>query len=149
MASAVSPLKTKFMLVRLPEVMEASPNPPIRALFICHYNRRRSATAERFFGKDPSLEVLSAGTSDEAMVQVNQRMLEWADIVFVMDAEQVSALAIMFPGHPLLPQVVCLGIEDVYHFLDPELVATLQDRTAPHFARLRAASLAPPPPPAR
>ena len=69
--------------------MGDSTTPPIRALFICHYNRKRSATAERVFGKDPALEVLSAGTSDEAMVQVNQRMLEWADIVFVMDGEQV------------------------------------------------------------
>ena len=117
--------------------MEVSPKPPIRALFICHYNRKRSATAERVFGKDPSLDVLSAGTSDEAMVQVNQRMLEWADIVFVMDGEQVSALATMFPGHPALPQIICLDIADNYHFLDPELVATLQDKTGPHFEKLR------------
>lgn len=114
------------------------PNAPIRALFICHYNRKRSATAERLFGKDPALEVLSAGTSDEAMVQVNQRMLEWADIVFVMDDEQVQALAHMFPDHPALPQVVCLDIQDTYHFLDPELVAVLQDRTRPYFEKLRA-----------
>ena len=114
--------------------------PPIRALFICHYNRKRSATAERVFGKDPALEVLSAGTSDEAMVQVNQRMLEWADLVFVMDREQVQALAQMFPDHPALPQVVCLDIQDTYHFLDPELVSVLQERTRPHFARLRDAA---------
>ena len=117
--------------------MGESPSPPIRALFICHYNRKRSATAERVFGKDPSLEVLSAGTSEEAMVQVNQRMLEWADIVFVMDGEQVEALGRLFPGHPALPDVICLNIQDNYHFLDPELVATLQERTRPHFEKLR------------
>ncbi len=49
---------------------------PIRVLFVCHYNRKRSATAERVFGKDPSLDVRSAGTSAEAMVQVNERMLD-------------------------------------------------------------------------
>jgi predicted protein tyrosine phosphatase len=119
--------------------MRDSTNPPIRALFICHYNRKRSATAERVFGKDPALDVLSAGTSDEAMVQVNQRMLEWADIVFVMDGEQVQALAQLFPGHPVLPRVVCLDILDNYHFLDPELVAVLQERTKPHFEKIRAA----------
>ena len=74
------------------------PQPPIRTLFVCHYNRKRSATAERVFSKDPSLDVLSAGTSEEAMVQVNQRMLEWADIVFVMDGDQVEALGKMFPN---------------------------------------------------
>src|SRR3989442_94695 len=117
--------------------MAASPAAPIRALFVCHYNRKRSATAERVFGKDPALEVLSAGTSEEAMVQVNQRMLEWADIVFVMDAEQVEALGKMFPGDPVLSKVVCLNIADDYHFLDPELVSILQQRTQPHFDKLR------------
>ena len=117
--------------------MGDSPPAPIRALFICHYNRKRSATAERMFGKDPALEVLSAGTSEEAMVRVNQRMLEWADIVFVMDTEQIDALNRLFPAHPALPNVVCLNIQDCYHFLDPELVATLQERTLPHFAKLR------------
>jgi predicted protein tyrosine phosphatase len=120
--------------------MGESRNAPIRALFICHYNRKRSATAERVFAKDPTLEVLSAGTSDEAMVQVNQRMLEWADIVFVMDDEQVQALGKMFPDHPSLHQVVCLDILDNYHFLDPELVTILEERTKPHFEKLRANS---------
>jgi predicted protein tyrosine phosphatase len=123
--------------------MGESPAAPIRALFLCHYNRKRSATAERVFGKDPTLEVLSAGTSDEAMVQVNERMLEWADVVFVMDGEQVEALGKMFPDHPVLPKVVCLEIQDCYHFLDPELVAILQERTRPHFDRLRTASREP------
>ena len=49
----------------------------IRTLFICYYNRKRSATAERVFGRNMALDVRSAGTSDEAMVQVNERMLEW------------------------------------------------------------------------
>jgi predicted protein tyrosine phosphatase len=119
--------------------MGEPPIAPIRALFICHYNRKRSATAERVFGKDPSLDVLSAGTSDEAMVQVNQRMLEWADIVFVMDGEQVEALSTMFPRHAALEHVVCLDISDTYHFLDPELVAILQERTRPHFDKLLSA----------
>lgn len=120
--------------------MEASPRPPVRALFICHYNRKRSATAERIFGKDPSLDVLSAGTSDEAMVQVNERMLEWADIVFVMDGEQIEALTQMFPHHAALAGVVCLDIEDTYHFLDPQLVSILTERTQPYFDKLRLGS---------
>jgi predicted protein tyrosine phosphatase len=126
------------MLVRLPEAMVESAKPPIRALFICHFNRKRSATAERVFGKDPTLDVLSAGTSDEALVQVNQRMLEWADLVFVMDDEQCRALAGMFPDHPALAHVVCLHISDDYHFLDPALVLMLEERTTPYFERFRA-----------
>lgn len=111
---------------------------PLRVLFVCHFNRKRSATAERIFGKDPALEVLSAGTSQDALVRVNQRMLEWADAVFVMDDEQVRDLRAMFPGHPAVDRLICLEIRDVYHFLDPELVTLLQERTRPHLEKLAA-----------
>jgi predicted protein tyrosine phosphatase len=110
----------------------------IRVLFLCHYNRKRSATAERVFAKDPSLDVRSAGTSDEAMVQVNQRMLEWADIVFIMDEDQRADLARLFPGLAAASRAVMLQIKDDYHFLDPELVKLLQERVTPHLDRLRA-----------
>ena len=109
----------------------------IRVLFICHYNRKRSATAERVFGKDPGLDVRSAGTSAEAMVQVNERMLDWADIVFVMDDEQDAALLRAFPAHPAASKAIVLHIKDDYHFLDPELVSLLRERTTPHLDRLR------------
>jgi len=128
------------MLVRLPELMGSPSDRPIRMLFICHYNRKRSATAERVFGKDPLLDVRSAGTSPDAMVQVNERMLDWADIVFVMDEEQRTALARLFPRHPAVAQMVMLDIKDDYHFLDPELVSMLRERVAPHLDRLRAAA---------
>jgi predicted protein tyrosine phosphatase len=104
----------------------------MRVLFVCHYNRKRSATAERIFGKDPALEVRSAGTSEDALVRVNRRMLEWAEIIFTMDEDQGRDLSRMFPGHAGLGRVVCLNILDRYDFLDPELVALLRERTAPH-----------------
>ena len=126
------------MLVRLPELMSAQTERPIRVLFVCHYNRKRSATAERVFGKDPSLDVRSAGTSAEAMVQVNERMLDWADIVFVMDDEQHASLTRTFPQHPAVARMVTLDIKDEYHFLDPELVRLLRERVTPHLDRLRA-----------
>ena len=117
--------------------MGAAGRDRIRTLFVCRYNQRRSATAERVFAKDPSLDVRSAGTSDEALVPVNERMLEWADIIFVMDDDQQRAMTRMFPGHPGLDRLVCLDILDRYHFLDPELVALLTERTRPHLDRLK------------
>ena len=90
------------------------------------------------FAKDPGLDARSAGTSEDALVRVNQRMLEWADIVFTMDDEQRSALSAMFPNHPALAKIVCLEIADDYHFLDPQLVAMLRERTAPHLQKLKA-----------
>ena len=107
-------------------------------LFVCYYNRKRSATAERVFAKDPELDVRSAGTSPDALVQVNTRMLEWADVVFVMDEKQNTALARAFPEHPALARSVVLDINDDYDFLDTELISLLRARVQPHLDRLHA-----------
>jgi predicted protein tyrosine phosphatase len=109
----------------------------MRVLFVCRLNRKRSATAERIFDKNPSLDVRSAGTSDDALVRVNRRMLEWADIVFTMDGGQQQDLSRLFPEHPALAKIVCLDIEDRYEFLDPELITLLRDRTKAHLDRLK------------
>jgi predicted protein tyrosine phosphatase len=111
--------------------------PPLHILFVCRQNRRRSATAERVFSKDPSLDVRSAGTSEAALVQVNDRMLDWADIIFTMDGQQQRALEQRFAGHVALQRLVCLEIPDHYPFLDPELITLLERRVQPHLERLR------------
>ena len=110
----------------------AEPHRVRRVLFVCHYNRRRSATAERVFAKRSDLEVRSAGTSDDALVRVNQHMLAWADLIFVMDDKQREALDRLFPGDPALARLICLQIPDEFQFLDEELVQLLEDRVTPH-----------------
>lgn len=101
-------------------------------LFVCRFNRCRSATAERLFCKRPDLDVRSAGTDEEALVRVNLRMLDWADQIFTMDPSQGQALEQMFPGHPALQRVVCLDIPDDFAFLAPDLVKLLEARVPPH-----------------
>ena len=118
--------------------MSAPADPAIRVLFVCRYNQMRSATAERVFGKEPGLDVRSAGTSPDARVQINELMLDWADVVFVMDDLQRTALARAFPEHAAIGRAITLHIEDDYGFLDPELVALLRERVPPHLDRLRA-----------
>lgn len=103
-------------------------------LFVCSLNRCRSATAERVFGKRNDLDVRSAGTNIDAMVRVSRRMLDWADLIFTMDDTQRQSLERMFPSHPALAGLICLGIADDYAFLQPELVDLLEARVAPHLA---------------
>jgi predicted protein tyrosine phosphatase len=103
-----------------------------RVLFVCRLNRHRSATAERIFCKRNDLDVRSAGTEEDALVQVNARMIEWADIIFAMDLLQVEALRRMFPAHPALERVVCLNIADEFVFLQPTLVEMLNERVPRH-----------------
>lgn len=92
------------------------------------------------FAKEPGLDVRSAGTSEEALVRVNQRMLEWADIVFLMDDHQRRAVTAMFPDHPAVVNAICLDIPDHYAFLDPQLVAILLARATPYLEKLKTAS---------
>jgi predicted protein tyrosine phosphatase len=120
------------VLLRLPELSHAPSRPARRVLFICRVNRHRSATAERLFCKRHDLEVRSAGTSEDALVRVNKRMLEWADVVFTMDDQQRAALERMFPSHPVLDRLICLNIPDDFTFLDPTLITLLEERVKVH-----------------
>jgi predicted protein tyrosine phosphatase len=117
--------------------MTTPPASPLRVLFLCRQNRCRSATAERIFAKDPLLDVRSAGTSHDALVHVNERMLEWADAIFTMDDDQQRSLEQQFQGHAALQRLICLQIPDTYTFLDPELVRLLEERATPHIERMR------------
>jgi predicted protein tyrosine phosphatase len=115
------------------------PGPPRHVLFVCKYNRSRSATAERLFCKRPDLDVRSAGTSEDALVRVNDRMLDWADVIFTMEHAQQRALQRLFPSHPGLRKLVCLDIPDDFAFLQPELVQLLKERVGPHLPHPRKA----------
>lgn len=106
--------------------------PAKRVLFICRLNRHRSATAERIFCKRNDLEVRSAGTEEDSLVRVNVRMLEWAEVIFVMDPMQLESLRRMFPSHPVLDRIICLDIPDVFMFLQPKLVELLEERVQKH-----------------
>lgn len=101
-------------------------------LFVCYQNRRRSATAERVFCKRTDIDVRSAGIGPDALVRINERMLEWADWIFVMEERHRRGLQQMFPGHPALDRVYCLEIPDEFAFLDPQLVDLLKARVAHH-----------------
>ena len=56
-----------------------------RVLFICSQNRLRSPTAEQVFSSWPGLEVASAGLNTGAETPVSAELIDWADLVFVME----------------------------------------------------------------
>lgn len=115
-----------------------SSSAPRRILFVCQLNRARSATAERLYCKRTDVDVVSAGTSEDALVRVNERMLEWADVIFTMDAGQQQDLERLFPAHAALAHAICLNIPDDYGFLQPELVQLLEERVGERLERLKA-----------
>ncbi|CAN5333980.1 hypothetical protein BH11PSE14_BH11PSE14_19620 [soil metagenome] len=56
-----------------------------RVLFVCSRNRLRSPTAEQVFADWPGIEVASAGTASDADVPVTPELLQWAELVLVME----------------------------------------------------------------
>jgi predicted protein tyrosine phosphatase len=93
-------------------------------LFICSKNQWRSPTAEFLFKGHQLRHARSAGTSDKARVKLNQKLIDWADVVFVMEYKHRDIVKQQFAlnGKP----ITVLNIEDDYQFNDPELVEILK-----------------------
>src|SRR4051794_497159 len=101
-------------------------------LFICGKNRQRSPTAEQIFAGDPRFEVASAGISADADNPLTPDLVEWADIIFVMEKAHRQKLVMRFQPSLKHARVICLDIPDKYPFMDPELVKILKSKVAGH-----------------
>lgn len=102
-----------------------------RVLFLCSRHRLRSPTAAAVFGERPGLEVDSAGLADDADTPLDAGQLEWADLVVVMEARHARLLRQRFGRQLAGKRVVSLDIPDRYAFMQPELVALLEQRAGP------------------
>lgn len=98
------------------------------ALFICSRNRLRSPTAEAVFASWPDVETDSAGLDQSATVRLSPEQLEWADLIFVMEASHRRKLGQQFGSHLKGKRVIVLGISDDYAFMAPELVKLLSNK---------------------
>ncbi|WP_024816333.1 low molecular weight protein tyrosine phosphatase family protein [Methylopila sp. 73B] len=103
-----------------------------RVLFLCSRNRLRSPTVERVFGGRADLEVASAGLAPDADEPVTAELLEWAELVFVMEKSHRARLQRCFKRRLKHARVICLDIPDDYAFMDPALVQLLTARAGPH-----------------
>jgi len=101
-----------------------------RLLFVCTANQHRSRTAEDLYRSNPLYEVLSGGTDvcpgepDER--PVTRTMVDWADMIFVMEDRHRSVLAERFPGAG--QKTIVLGIPDRFCRGDRRLIEMLRKR---------------------
>jgi predicted protein tyrosine phosphatase len=95
-------------------------------LFICSKNQWRSPTAEMLFKNHPVHKARSAGTSNKARIKVNQKLIDWADVVFVMEHKHKDMLKQQPSLNITGKLLVILNIEDNYHYCDPELIEMLK-----------------------
>lgn len=114
----------------------------MNVLFICSPNRLRSPTAEAVFSRWRGVECESAGVHESADTPVGPELLEWAELIFVMEKVHHSKLSRRWRQHLAGKRVVCLNIPDDYNYMEPSLIRLLETKVSPH---LRARGARPPP----
>jgi len=109
---------------------------PIKVLFVCGRNQRRSPTAERIFKDDPRMSVRSAGVSDSSKRRIKENDLHWADLVLVMERKYAARIRFQFPAESI-PPMRSLDIPDDYEFMDDELIELLKTAVEHEVAEFR------------
>ncbi len=105
--------------------------PARNLLFVCSRNELRSPTAEQVFSTREDIEVSSAGLDPRCGNPVTPELVEWADLICVMERTHRSKLSQQFRPFLKGVRVVCLDIADDYDFMDPKLIALLEARVPP------------------
>jgi len=104
----------------------------LNILFVCSRNKWRSRTAEKIFKDHGHYNVKSAGTESSAQVRVTEQLLKWADKIFVMEEKHKSRMLMDFEDIANKKEIIVLGIEDEYKFMDPELIEILKISVQPY-----------------
>lgn len=108
-----------------------------RVLFVCSQNLLRSPTAEQVFANYPGIECTSAGLAKDTHNPVTNELVEWADLIFVMEKVHRHKLSAKFGKLLKKQRVVCLDIPDDYEFMDPALVELLNEKVPPFLPRAK------------
>lgn len=101
-------------------------------LFVCSRNKWRSRTAEEMFKNNGQHPVKSAGTAASARIKINQKLIDWADIIFVMETRHKKIILQQFSVQDQQP-IIILDIPDDYQFMDEELIDILEVTLSDYF----------------
>ncbi|MBU7004468.1 MAG: phosphotyrosine protein phosphatase [Theionarchaea archaeon] len=101
-----------------------------KVLFVCTGSIDRSPTAEDLLGGKSGFEARSAGTMVGARRPLTRDEIMWADKIFVMEEHHRYSLLQISPNAS--DKVSVLGIPDLYHRGDPELVEIIRKKLSEH-----------------
>lgn len=97
-------------------------------LFICSENRLRSPTAEAVFSKYPGINAIGAGTNSDAETPVSGDLIEWADVIFVMEKSHRNKVSKKFREQLKDKKLAVLDIPDNFECMQPELITLLKTK---------------------
>ncbi|GAB1257900.1 low molecular weight protein tyrosine phosphatase family protein [Aurantivibrio plasticivorans] len=105
-------------------------------LFVCSENRLRSPTGEEVFSAYDGIAAIGCGTNKDAETPISGDLIEWADIIFVMEKSRRNKVKKKFKELLASKRLICLDIPDNYDRMDPFLVRLLENKVSKH-VRLR------------
>ena len=97
-----------------------------RLLFVCSENRLRSPTGEAVFSEYEGVEAIGAGTNSDAETPVSGDLIEWADIILVMEKSHRNKISKKYKELLKNKRLVVLEIPDNYECMQPELIKLLK-----------------------
>ncbi len=101
-------------------------------LFVCSRNQWRSPTAEAIFEGSQQYHAKSAGTSPSARIKITEKLMLWADLIFVMEKKHKQQLREKFEFVANEKQIIVLDIPDEYQYMDEELIESIKIAVAPY-----------------
>ena len=111
------------------------PNSKTKILFVCNENRLRSPTAAAVFSQYEGVEAIAAGTNPDAETPVTAALIEWADVILVMEERHKKHVEERFPLELGNTKVGVLGLPDIYDYMEPVLVQLLKEKV-PSYVQL-------------
>ena len=97
-------------------------------LFVCSENRLRSPTAAAVFSEFEGVDAISAGTNKDCETPVSGDLIEWADIVLVMEKSHRNKISKRYRELLRDKKLAVLDIPDIFEFMDPMLISLLKAR---------------------
>ncbi|MDH5359567.1 MAG: phosphotyrosine protein phosphatase [Gammaproteobacteria bacterium] len=101
-----------------------------RILFICSENRLRSPTAEAVFNEYDGIEAIGAGTNSDAVTPLSGDLIEWADVIMVMEGVHRNKVAKKYRELLKNKRLVVLDVADNYRYMQDELVQLLKEKVS-------------------
>jgi len=101
-----------------------------KLLFVCSENRLRSPTGEAVFSEYEGVEAIGAGTNSDAETPVSGDLIEWADIVLVMEKSHRNKISKKYKELLKNKRLVVLEIPDNYECMQPELIQLLKAKVS-------------------
>ena len=101
-----------------------------KLLFICSENGLRSPTAEAVFSEYEGVEAIGAGTNSDAQTPVSGDLIEWADIILVMEKSHRNKVSKKYKELLKNKRLVVLDIPDNYDCMQPELIQLLKSKVS-------------------